>query len=806
MFRDHPSRAAGQHVESIGRFEIRKPLGHGAQSVVYLGFDPHLQREVALKTLRVDSPEEARQLLAEARAMSALRHANIVPVFEAGESRGQPHLVFEYVPGGTLADLVREGPLAPERAVALMLPVLDALAYAHDRGLIHRDVKPTNILLSETGQPRLMDFGVAARVAQRVGEPDHRVMAGTPAYMAPEYIEERAIQPSIDVFAAGLVLYELLVGRKAIDDRDIYRTMYRLTHEDLRLPDGLGLPDKLVDTVHRALARRPEARWQSAREFRHALENALLPSRDAASRDEASGQSGTLEFLLRRMRLKSDFPALSGSISAVNRIAGSAETESNAILAGAVLKDVALTNKILRVVNSAVYRQHGGPVSTVSRAVMILGFEAVRNLAVALLLFENLQSRSQAEALREEFLRAMLAALMARSLGPAAGVRNVEEAFICALFHDLGRMLALLYLPDEAQEVRRLVKAERIPEADAAYSVLGLTYETLGMEVAHVWGFPDQIVQSQRRLPDGPVHHVGSTSERVCVLTALSDALACAVAQDAPRERHARVKALVEQFGGGLKLSDRQLETAIDQSLDHIHEYAATFNLSLNKTSLGAQIGRWRGEEPSVPSDADAVDQEMATVPNGLPDQGIDATLRLPEAGLPENAANVLAAGIQDVSNSLVADYKLNDLLRMILETMYRGVGFKRVLLAVLDPRTHALQGRLGFGPDIQELAQRFHVRLDGGRDVFQLVLTRGVDLLITDVSDPNIRDRIPAWHRQATPARTFALFPMMVKDKPVALIYAEQDKAGDIVIPEHELGLLRTLRNQALLAIKQTS
>lgn len=791
-------------MESIGRFEIRKSLGHGAQSVVYLGFDPHLQREVALKTLRVDSAEEARQLLAEARAMSALRHPNIVPVFEAGESRGQPHLVFEYVPGGTLADLVRDGPLTPERAVALMLPVLDALAYAHDRGLVHRDVKPTNILLSESGQPRLMDFGVAARVAKRAGEADHRMMAGTPAYMAPEYIEDRVIQPSIDVFAAGLVLLELLTGHKVIDERDIYRTMYRLTHEDIRVPETLALPEKLADAVNRAVARRPALRWQSAREFRLALENALAPSPTPASPGDAGSQSGTLEFLLRRMRLKSDFPALSGSISAVNRIAGGAETENNAILAGAVLKDVALTNKILRVVNSAVYRQHGGPVSTVSRAVMILGFEAVRNLAVALLLIENLQSRSQAEALREEFLRAMLAALMARSLGQAAGVRNIEEAFICALFHDLGRMLALLYLPEEAQEIRRLATADGVPEAEAAHRVLGLTYETLGMEIARVWGFPDQIVQSQRRLPDGPVHYIGSTSERVCVLAALSDALACAVAHDKPRERHQRVKALAERFGEGLKLSERHLESAIDQSLDHIHEYAATFNLTLKKTALGAQIGRWRGDE--APAAADENDPDMATVPNGLPDQGIDVTLRLPEAGLPENAANILAAGIQDVSNSLVADYRLNDLLRMILETMYRGVGFKRVLLAVMDVRTQTLQGRLGFGPDVQELAHRFRFRMDGGRDVFQLVLTRGVDLLITDVSDPNIRDRIPAWHRQATPARTFALFPMVVKDKPVALIYAEHDNAGGIVIPEHELGLLRTLRNQAVLAIKQTS
>ncbi|MBK8015586.1 MAG: hypothetical protein IPK20_02015 [Betaproteobacteria bacterium] len=115
------------------------------------------------------------------------------------------------------------------------------------------------------------------------------------------------------------------------------------------------------------------------------------------------------------------------------------------------------------------------------------------------------------------------------------------------------------------------------------------------------------------------------------------------------------------------------------------------------------------------------------------------------------------------------------------------------------------MQGRFGFGPDVHELTQKFRFRITEEKDVVQLVLSRGVDLLLTDVADPKIADRVPAWLKSITTAQTFALFPLVVKDRPVALIYAENERAGDIVIPERELGMLRTLRNQAVLAIRQT-
>jgi len=143
-------------------------------------------------------------------------------------------------------------------------------------------------------------------------------------------------------------------------------------------------------------------------------------------------ERAALARVLDRLQLDADFPAASCAIGAINRMTEGVDTQSNTMLANAVLEDVALTHKILRVVNLATFRDGGTAVSTVSRAVMILGFETVRNIAVTPLLIDNLQDRTQADALRENFARALLAGLVARSLAPAAGVRRGEECFVCA--------------------------------------------------------------------------------------------------------------------------------------------------------------------------------------------------------------------------------------------------------------------------------------------------------------------------------------------------------------------------------------
>ncbi|MGB4065459.1 MAG: HDOD domain-containing protein [Azonexus sp.] len=789
----------------IGRFEVRGELGRGAQSVVHLGYDPQLQREIAIKTLHfaTPDPEHKGMLLGEARTVSRMRHPSIVPIFEAGEQDGDLYLVFEYVPGKSLAEFLRQsGALPPVKAISILRPILDAVAYAHGQGIIHRDLKPSNILLDDNGTPRVMDFGIAARV-DASSDPNDRI-TGTPAYMAPEYILRREISERSDVFSTGLVLFEMLTGRRAVVADSTGAAMQRLAGEDIKLPQDAAVDEQLSAILHKALARDPLLRFQTAAQFGEALDNYLDPEEDLAA--GSGGRQATLEFLLRRMRHKSDFPALSESVSAINKIANS-ETESIDKLSNTILKDFALTNKLLRLVNSAYFRQAGGgSISTVSRAVIVLGFEAVRNIAITVLLFDHLQNKANANQLKEDFLRANMAGVLAKDIGATAHMRDLEQSFICSLFHSLGRLLSQYYFPEDAEEIRRVMAQKNCSEDIAAKQVLGISFEEIGIAIAKLWGFPPLIVSSMRRLPTGTVKKAVDQEDRLRTLSGFSNELCDVIALATPELRDRELKKTMARFADAVALGQNDVMQTVQRAVEEVADFARIIHLNLQQTTFGKQMRLF--------AEAGAVDKRSADDPNGSdfadgtvigesdPLGGVGGGPGAPEV----DAQSVLTAGIQDISNTLIDGFQLNDILRIILETMYRAMGFKRVVLCIRDAKAGVMQGRFGFGPDANEVAKAFRFPLSFTPDIFHAATSKGVDLLISDINDPKIAGRIPDWYRKAVPANSFVLFPLNIKGNSVALIYADRDEPGGISIPEKELQLLRTLRNQAILAIKQGS
>ena len=795
----------------IGRFEIIRELGRGAQSVVYLARDPHLQREVAIKTLHFShpDPQKNQQLLAEARLVSQLRHPSIIPIFEAGEEQGDVYLVFEFVPGKNLGDYLKvSGRLTPVKAIAILHPVLDAIAHAHAAGIIHRDLKPNNILIDNDGMPRVMDFGIAAHVEAPTN--DSEALMGSPAYMAPEYISHRESSERTDVFSAGLVFYELLTGQRAVAGDNVYEVMNRVANEDIRLPAqaGIELDDPLVSVLYKAIARDPQQRFASVLQLREALDNYLEPEDPVASTD---AKQSTIDFLLRRMRHKSDFPALSESVSTINKITESDKGNISS-LSNMILKDFSLTNKILRLVNSVYYRQAGGgSISTISRAVLVLGFDAVRNISITVMLFEHLQNKANANHLKEEFLHANLAAILAKDIGEKTSSRDLEQVFICSMFHNLGRLLSQYYFPDESEEIKRVIEQKPCSEEAAALQVLGITFEDLGIGIARTWGFPNLIVNSMRKLPAGNVRKANTVDERMRVLSAFANELCMMISDTQPEQQQLhRVKA---RFGENIALNEQTLRETMEKSFLEVAQFAGIIGINLKQSAFGRQMKSWTAKsEPAVlvESLSAAAGDSAETVLSGLVPAGAPGSPAVEgEAGTGAELANcevILMAGIQDISNTLVEDFKLNDVLRIILETMYRAKGFKRVILCVRDARSNSMLGRFGFGPDAPEMSKRFNFSLTFTPDIFHAALSKGVDILISDTNDPKISSRIPEWYRKGVNAGTFVIFPLCIKGNPVAMIYSDCERAGEIVIPEKELSLLRTLRNQAVLAIKQSS
>jgi len=810
--------AAAAKSGMIGRFRIIKLLGKGNQSEVYLAHDSHLDRQVAIKTLFFANDTERaakmQSLLKEARTVGKLTHPNIIPLYDAGEHEGQPYLVFEYVEGQTLADALRtNGPLTSTRAAEVAAQVLDAIACAHGQSIVHRDLKPSNIILDANGTPRVMDFGIAAQVSPE-GRQEGGLM-GTPGYMAPEYVRDQQFGPKSDIFAMGLVLHEMLTGKPAIRGKSLQDVLRKIVEEPLAAPssENAQVDEKLDDIVLKAVAKNPDARYADAAAMKNALEAYLAPSVGEESEGGAAKQS-TLDFLLRRMRLKSDFPALSEAISTINRIAGS-DNDSVSRLSNAILKDFGLTNKLLKLVNSVFYVQYGGgTISTVSRAVVILGFNAVRNLAISLVLFENLQNKGHAAQLKEEFVRVLFSGMLAREMAGKAGVKDAEEGFICAMFHSLGRMLSLFYFPEETEEIRKLMQTKNLSEQKAATQVLGLSFEELGIGIARSWGFPEQIALSMRKLPEGRVRKGASNADRLRILSGFSNELAAAISDGKPEERGAEIARLSERFGEGIALNARHLAEVVTKSLQEVTQFSAAVSANFGQSSFARQANKWAGKEAAAVAQAEMseVDSDtQALLAATMLNDPEAAEVHAAEASGPsgptaEESQAALMAGLQDISNSLVNDdISVNDIIRMILETMYSGMGFHRVLFCIKDGRHNAMHGKFGFGEGINELVANFKFPMATAPDVFHVALEKNVDILITDIDDPKIAGRVPRWYRDSIPAKTFLIFPIVIKNKPLGMIYADKPKAGDIVIPEQLLGTLKALRNQAVLAIKQT-
>jgi len=527
---------------------------------------------------------------------------------------------------------------------------------------------------------------------------------------------------------------------------------------------------------------------------------------------------GALDVLLRRMRTESDFPALSEAIGDINRIASS-DREGVNELSNNILKDFALTNKLLKLANVAFYNQvGGGSISTISRAVVILGFDAVRSIALSLILFENLENKAHAQHLKEEFVKVLYAGMLAREMAGKAQLRDVEEAFISAMLRNLGRMLTMFYFPAETEAIGQLIETEGLSDAKASARVLGLSYENLGMSVARNWGFPDQLVLSMKQLPAGKIRKCASNSERLCALAGFSNELCDIVLGTPDADRDKALVALTVRYSDSVPVTVEQIAGLLERSMQDIAPFAMAVNVNLKQSAFAQLASKWAGMA-AAPGTAPAADAWAGTDSDApaileaaaLHEHSAIFDVEPGEAGGPsqrttEAIQSVLTAGLQDVSNSLIDDnMSVNDILRMILEAMYTGMGFAHVVLCIKDGRHNTMCGKFGFGDGVQDLIQAFDFPLAAQPDVFLVALQNNADILITDIDDPKIATRIPAWYRQHVPARTFVLFPIIVKGKPIGLIYADRPQPGDIAIPEKELSLLKSLRNQAVLAIRQS-
>jgi hypothetical protein len=391
------------------------------------------------------------------------------------------------------------------------------------------------------------------------------------------------------------------------------------------------------------------------------------------------------------------------------------------------------------------------------------------------------------------------------------------------MMSQLGRMLTEFYFPEEADLIRRRVEPalqrgewSQAVEDRAVAEVLGLSYEQLGIGVTKVWGLPDSLRRAVAR-PEGaaPSRPVESAPDRLRWCVQAAREIAQALMQAPAGSAASRISAIGERYARALNLPRDQFEGAVRSAQSHLQAMSAGLGIALKPDSRARGLMPQGHEAPAgngnpativtgagaaSASDGDAATAASAGEPGGADPAAADASA--------DATARMLALenGISSVTSALAGDsFKLNDVLRTILQTMQGALGFRCVVFGLRDPKSGVITGRFGLGGPAAALSAQFRVDVNpnGPVDLLSVACKKAADTLISDASAANVRSRLPTWLQREADARSFVLLPMTMKGAPFALIYADCAAAGGIVLGERELSLLRTLRNQAVMAFK---
>ncbi len=592
----------------IGRYEVIRRIGRGSQGSVYLGRDPTLDRFVAIKVLTATDAEL--NMVAEdgtpleARISSKLKHPNIVPIFDAGECSLGPYLVFEYVEGEPLAQVLKsKGPLSIEAAVGQITAILDALSIAHAAEILHLDLSPRNILIDGDNAPRVMDFGLAQYVS--VAREPKEFASGTLRYMAPEHFQGEPLGPWTDVFALGSTFYELVTGQFAMQGKGLEQIQYRIMLGEVdfeplkKMPHGEAFARFLAGALEKSRDGRYADSSTMNEAFRLFLDETGLE--DQANADGSS--HSTIDFLLRRMQRTGDFPAISRTLSDINRLTGDDKQANADKLANVILRDFALTGKLLKLVNSSFYGTRASEITSVSQAVVFLGVEQVRMTANSLAFFGHMKSDSA--VLKDSMTKSFMSGLIARHLAQRAKLPGAEEAFIGGMCQNLGENLVIFYFGDEYEDIVKLQNGEGLDKAAAARGVLGVGYAEIGAAVAKTWNLPRPIIEAIRGVPPGALAVPQSDAESMRDIAVFANELCDLFQRYENNEIEFAVHDLLTRFKPSVSLEFSFCQKLIAAVFEKLKQFAPIFEINVATNNYCQAVQSWV-ETHAAPDEAEA--------------------------------------------------------------------------------------------------------------------------------------------------------------------------------------------------------
>lgn len=595
---DRSSAARPQSaVRMFGRFQLLRLLGKSERSMAWAVSDTRGGDELMLVLPRAHPDPGAAAAWREAVDRGArLSHPHLARVVEVGVHEGWPYVAYEAGDAATLADrLGRQGLPGPEMA-ALALQALQALAFAHDGGVVHGDIQPYMLFVSDQGVLQVAGLEVAGAAIGDAGR-----------CVAPDALRAQRDAAQRDVLALGLVLHSGLCGQPALGEADIGRVIARMPPEGrdiVRLPwsTAHAISEPLRAIVNRATDRQERQRYRNARTLQRAIEGWLQA--------EAEGGGGPMALLQGKLHSAGVLPSSPGAAQRVARLA-MMEGQRTIELAEIVLQDPALSFEMLRAVNSAQNSAEArggqaagsGPVLTVRRAIAMIGLDGVRRAALALRPWPGPLNDAGAAELEGLIQRVKKAGRLAVALRPAGW--DAEIVFLVTLLQNLGRLVVQYHFPDEAAQIRRLQQPgpparegepedPGMSEEAAAFAVFGVDIEALGAAVARLIGLDESLLTTVRRLPTATAVRAGSDdADELRLVASCANEAVDALTLPAARV-HPALQRVVQRYGRVLGLTLKELMQATQAAPASVSAATATAPLDGAAAPPGAAPGGLR--------------------------------------------------------------------------------------------------------------------------------------------------------------------------------------------------------------------
>jgi len=509
----------------------------------------------------------------------------------------------------------------------------------------------------------------------------------------------------------------------------------------------------------------------------------------------------TLSERMQAMAETEDFPALSGQVMRIQSLTGN-EHEKVQRLIEEILKDVALTKKLLRLANSVQFARNGDGVATISRAVAMLGFSTVRNLSLSLVLLEHLSHKGQQQLLRDAYQKALFSASLASAWSGEA--QQAEEVFLGALFQGLGPMLLACFFPDEAAQLQALVAQNPKHALKFERQILGTELEQLTLAVARSWHFPDTILRIMQpqtdplptRLPQDPVQSMRwlATMANQVSQQLLSD-------DTSPEQSRAHTEQICRRYARVLHKPIEQMQEGVLKACQELHTIGAAIGMT-RPAAVQHLMAAQEPEKPIKTSPALAA-QGMAIAPT--PALASAKPASAPAAVLKGQAKPLwmeLAQGLERANEIWFAGGPdaASKAQQALLEAFYTAIGCQTLVLSWRTDAGDCLRGVQGLGPDAQALVQSFRIALDGQEDLFALLCAQPRDTWIERANQASVRARLPDWFVRVSAPDSLMLLPIKQAGALVGAVYAGQPQFAAQGAGEQEVMWLRTWKNQLMM------